>query len=134
MQHFNSIIFQDLKQLSYSYCLIVQQNELTPRVHISRFPRWLCGKEPTCQAGDLGFSNWTRKTPWRRKWQHTPAFLPGKSHDRGTWPATVHGVTKSWHDLATKQQRYINPLFWISFSFSHHRAVEFSVLYVVVVR
>ena len=21
-----------------------------------------------------------RKIPWRRKWQHTPIFLPGESH------------------------------------------------------
>ena len=23
---------------------------------------------------------WVRKFPWRRKWQPTPVFLPGKSH------------------------------------------------------
>ena len=38
---------------------------------------------------------------WRRKWEATPVFLPGKSMDRGEWWATVHGVAKS-HDLATK--------------------------------
>ena len=26
------------------------------------------------------FDPWIRKTPWRRKWQPTPVFLPGKSH------------------------------------------------------
>ena len=36
--------------------------------------------------------------PWKRKWQHTPVFLPGESH--GTWWATVHGVTKSQTWLA----------------------------------
>ena len=25
------------------------------------------------------FDPWVRKTPWRRKWQPTPVFLPGKS-------------------------------------------------------
>ena len=25
---------------------------------------------------------WVRKIPWRRKWQPTPVFLPGKSHGR----------------------------------------------------
>jgi len=25
-------------------------------------------------------SPWVRKIPWRRKWQHTPVFLPGKFH------------------------------------------------------
>ena len=27
-----------------------------------------------------GFDPWVRKIPWRRKWQLTPVFLPGKSH------------------------------------------------------
>ena len=32
---------------------------------------------------------------WRRKWQPTPVFLPGKLHEPGgTWQATVHGLSK----------------------------------------
>ena len=27
-----------------------------------------------------GFYFWVRKIPWRREWQPTPVFLPGKSH------------------------------------------------------
>ena len=27
-----------------------------------------------------GFDPWVRKILWRRKWQPTPVFLPGKSH------------------------------------------------------
>ena len=27
-----------------------------------------------------GFSPWVRKVPWRRKWQPTPVFMPGKFH------------------------------------------------------
>ena len=30
----------------------------------------------------------------------TPVFLPENSMDRGTWPATVHGVTKSQTQLS----------------------------------
>ena len=26
------------------------------------------------------FDPWVGKVPWRRKWQLTPVFLPGKSH------------------------------------------------------
>ena len=26
------------------------------------------------------FPSWVEKIPWRRKWQLTPVFLPGKSH------------------------------------------------------
>ena len=26
------------------------------------------------------FDPWVRMIPWRKKWQPTPVFLPGKSH------------------------------------------------------
>ena len=32
------------------------------------------------QCGRPGFNPWVRKIPWRRKWQPTPVFLPGKFH------------------------------------------------------
>ena len=41
------------------------------------------GKESTCQCRrhkKHGFNPWVGKIPWRRKWQHTPIFLPGKFH------------------------------------------------------
>ena len=49
---------------------------------------WWCtgaslGKESACQSRRCnrgGFSPWVRKIPWRRKWQHTPVFLPPKSY------------------------------------------------------
>ena len=31
------------------------------------------------QCGRAGFDAWVGKIPWRRKWQPTPVFLPGKS-------------------------------------------------------
>ena len=40
------------------------------------------------------FNPWVRKIPWRRKWQPTPVFLPGKFHGQRSL-ATVHGVTNS---------------------------------------
>ena len=46
-------------------------------------PRWQSGKESACQGRRCkrcGFHPWVRKIPWRRKWQPTPVFLPGKSH------------------------------------------------------
>ena len=33
--------------------------------------------------------------PWKREWKPTQVFLHGEFHDRGTWWATVHGVTKN---------------------------------------
>ena len=34
------------------------------------------------QCGRPGFNPWVGKIPWRRKWQPTPVFLPGESHER----------------------------------------------------
>ena len=43
-------------------------------------PRWLSEKESLCQCRRRRFSPWVGKIPWRREWQPTPVFLPGKSH------------------------------------------------------
>ena len=45
------------------------------------FPSCTSGKEPTWQCRGCkrhGFHSWVCKIPWRRKWQPTPVFLPGK--------------------------------------------------------
>jgi len=40
-------------------------------------------KNPPANAGDDAEINpWVGKIPWRKKWQPTPAFLPGKSHEQ----------------------------------------------------
>ena len=41
---------------------------------------WLSRKMSTRNAGDQSSNPWIRKIPWRRKWQPSPVFLPGKSH------------------------------------------------------
>ena len=48
-------------------------------------PMWLSGKESACQCRrhrKLGFNSWVGKSPWRKKWQHTPVFLPGESQGK----------------------------------------------------
>jgi len=43
---------------------------------------WLSGKESISQFRRHKFNPWIRKILWRRKWQPTPVFLPGKSHEQ----------------------------------------------------
>ena len=46
-------------------------------------PRWLSGKESSCQRRKPKrhrFSPWIEKIPWRREQEFTPVFLPAKSH------------------------------------------------------
>ena len=46
------------------------------------------------QCRRLGFNSFIRKIPWRRKWQPTPVFLPGKSHGYRAWRAQSIGSQK----------------------------------------
>ena len=48
--------------------------------HFLGFPGGSAVKNLPANAGDLGSILWVGKIPWRRKWQPTPVFLPGKSH------------------------------------------------------
>ena len=48
-------------------------------------PRWHSGKESACQCRRCKrhrFDPWVAKIPWSGKWQPTPVFLPGKSHEQ----------------------------------------------------
>ena len=46
---------------------------------MENFPGGSDGKESAYNVGKLGaIPGW--KISWRRKWQPTPVFLPGKSH------------------------------------------------------
>ena len=70
---------------------------------------WLSGKEPTTNVSrSYGFNLWVGKIPWRRKWQPTPVFLPGKSHgQRSLAGYSPWGPKRVGQDLATKQQHFI---------------------------
>ena len=48
------------------------------------FPGGSVLKGTTCQCKRLGFDPWVGKMPWKRKWQPTLVFLPGKSHGKRT--------------------------------------------------
>ena len=64
-------------------------------------PRWLIGKESTCNAGNTG------SIPgWGRKWQPTAVFLPEKSHGQMRLAGyNLWGHKRVRHSLATKQQQ-----------------------------
>ena len=43
-------------------------------------PWWLRQQSICLQCGRPEFNPWIGKISWKRKWQPTPVFLPGKSH------------------------------------------------------
>ena len=100
------------------FCLRQQfSNLLVSRLLKIGLPTWYGGKESACNAGDcpkcrrLGFDPWVRKILWRRKWQPTPVFLPGKSHGQrslGGYSPRGRRVRRDW---ATKQQAFVYVLY-----------------------
>ena len=69
-------------------------------------PRWLSGKESACQCGRCLFHPWMGKIPWRRKWQHTPIFLP----EQIPWTEEARGLQTTGsqrYDLVTKQEQLL---------------------------
>ena len=85
-------------------------------------PWWLSGKEVVYQRNRHGFDAWVRKVPWKRKWQPTPVFLPGKFHEQRSLAGySPWGHKRVRHDLATKQQQQsfniiLIYLTWVSMS------------------
>ena len=82
------------------------------------FPSGTSGKEPTCQCRRhrrCKFNPWVGKIPWRRKWQHTPVFLP---MNREAWWATFQGSCRELKQLS--MHRYYLSLserqIWFCFS------------------
>ena len=66
-------------------------------------PRWLSGKEPTCQCKRCRrqeFDPWIGKIPWSRKWHPLQYSCLENSMGRGTWWVMVHGVTESQTGLS----------------------------------
>ena len=63
-------------------------------------PRWLSGKESSCQCRRRGLDPSLGKIPWRRKWQLTPVFLPGKCHGQRSLVgySQAHGSQRVRHD------------------------------------
>ena len=97
----------------------------TPAEHIPRIQHFsnslalhkrtggAAGEESACQCRKCGFHPWVSKIPWRRKWQPTPVFLPGKPHGQtglagySPWGAEMgqdwahtHGYTNSMQNPA----------------------------------
>ena len=59
---------------------MAEQGTICMRTNLCGLPWWLSGEESVCQCRRCGLNPWVRKIPWRRKWQPSSVFLPGKSH------------------------------------------------------
>ena len=66
------------------------------------FPHNSVGKESACNAGDLGLIPGLGRSPGEGNGNPLQYSCLENPMDRGSWWATVHGVTRVGHNLATK--------------------------------
>ena len=111
-----------------------QQSNSVIHIHIlfHRSPWWLSGKESACQGRRHRFDPWGGKIFWRRKWQPTSVFLPGKSHGQrnlvgySPWghkkSDTIEGL--SIHAISFTEKRKNSSLKWWWGSFWHQQIVK----------
>ena len=71
------------------------------------FPGSTSVREVNCECRRRRFDPWVGKIPWRRKWQPTLEFLPGKSHRWKDLAGYNHGAAKSWTQLSCWTQNSI---------------------------
>ena len=66
-------------------------------------------QETTCTAGRPGFHPWVGKIPWRRAWQPTPVFFPGKSHGQRSLAGYSHWGRKgqTWLSGWSSSRHYV---------------------------
>ena len=69
---------------------------------LSRIDLWLRSKESACNAGDVDSIPGLGRSPGEGKGNPLQYSCLRNPMDRGAWWATVHGVTRVGHDLATK--------------------------------
>ena len=79
-------------------------------ISILPWPCRVSGEEFACQAGLWGFNLWDGKINWRRKWQPTPVFLPGKSHAQrnlvGCGPWSAKELEMTWQLNNNNNKKY----------------------------
>ena len=57
---------------------------------------WLSGKEPACNAGDMGSIPGSGRSPGAGHGNSLQYSCLENPMDRGAWQAMVHRVAKSW--------------------------------------
>ena len=80
-----------LKQLLHPGLSAAKNGSLSRRLG---FPVGPVVKNQPANGGDADSIPGSGRFPWRREWEPTLVFLPGKSHGQRSLTATVHGLAK----------------------------------------
>ena len=81
---------------NFFFCLFVRSAFFKYTALFVDLPRWLKGKESTCQAGDPGTIPGLGRFLGEGNGNPLQYSCLGNPVDRGAWRATVHGVTESY--------------------------------------
>ena len=92
-------------------------------------PPGLSGKELARQCRRCRFDPWVGKMPWRRKWQLTWVFFPGKSHGQRNLARYSSWSCRVGHDLVTKQQTILFTIVAVPFYIPANSVGGFSFLH-----
>ena len=104
---FSPVLSHPFTGLSPRWVLFLPLFWLHVNTGIMGFPGGISGEESACQHRRYKrcvFNPWVRKIPWRRKWQHTPVFLPGEFHGQRSLGAKSMGSQRVRHNWATNTQ------------------------------
>ena len=107
-------------------------------VYTQGFPDGSVVKNLPANSGDSG-STWVGKIPWRRNWQPTPVFLPGKSHGQRSrvgyspWVCKRPTQLSNWitplhthiHLSEVSINSYFLEVFFYLFCFLNYNAFEY---------
>ena len=126
---FNSLAIETIYNLFELFCIMREKNgfynfriffrphlwmtKVFPSLNMFYFKgfitlqtQWLSGTESACQCRKPEFDPWVGKIPWRRKWQPSLVFLPGKPHgQRSLVGCSPWGHKRVGHNLVTLQQQ-----------------------------
>ena len=103
IMNINSISYEALRKTKW-----IKACYFLPLCQASQLPRWLNGKESTCNAGDPGLIPGLGRSPGGGNGSPLQYSCLGNPMDREAWWATVHGVTK---ELDTTERLINKPNF-----------------------
>ena len=86
---------------------------------IISFPRSSVGKEPACNAEDLGSVPGSGRSPGEGNGNPLQYSCLENPMDREAWRAQVHGIARTGHNLATKPPPQLSTcLFYVNHIFT----------------
>ena len=80
--------------------MLLQMTKVHPLDGYELFPGSSTGKESSCNAGDLGSTPGSRRSPGEGNGNPLHYSCLENPMDGRAWQATVHGVAKSWTQLS----------------------------------